>query len=164
MSARLEIIPAGVLSLDYEVQENGVPVGRIGNRPLHLLEKGMVAANGREYSIVREGVFRASYWLRAADGAMRAKAEQKGFTGSAYRVLFDASQLILRKKTLALRETFLISGALGAAGSIVRESLLSRRMTVELEEAASGLPREIILFTVWIALLIRRKDSAGSAA
>ena len=164
MSARLEVVPSGLLSLGYEVRENGTPVGTIENRPLHLLVKGMVAANGREYAVVREGVFRANYWLRAADGAMRAKAEQKGFTGTAYRLLFDASQIFLRKKTFAMRETFLLSDASGEAGSIVRESLLSRRMAVELDEAAAGLPREVVLFMVWIALMIHRRDSADSSA
>ena len=100
MSVRLEVVPSGLLSLDFEVHENGVPVGRI----------------------------------------------------------------VLRRKMLALRETFLLTTASGEAGYIVRESLLSRRMTVELKQEAAGTPREILLLLVWIALLIHRNESAGSAA
>jgi len=164
VSVRLEVVPSGLLSLDFEVHENGVPVGRIENRPLHLLERGLVAANGREYTVLREGVFRASYLLRATDGTIRARAERMGWAGAAYRLLFDASQIVLRRKMLALRETFLLTTASGEAGSIVRENLLSRRMTVELKETAAGTSLEILLFLVWIALLIHRNDSAGSAA
>jgi hypothetical protein len=36
-------------------------------------------------------------------------------------------------------------------------------MSVELKEAADGLPREILLFLLWLALLIHGRDSAGSA-
>jgi hypothetical protein len=163
VSSRFEVVPADLLSLDYEVLESGAPVGRIENRPLHLLEKAKLTAGGREYAVLREGVLRASYLLRTADGAIRAKAEPLGWAGAAYRLLFSESEMELRKKLLALRETFILSDSSGEAGSIVRENLLSRRMTVELKEAADGLPREILLFLLWLALLIHGRDSAGSA-
>jgi hypothetical protein len=85
-----------------------------------------------------------------------------GWAGSAYRLRFDASEMVLRKKLLALRETFVLSDPSGEAGSIVRENLLSRRMTVELKQAAPGRPLEILLFLVWIALLIHGRDRTGS--
>jgi hypothetical protein len=163
VSARLEVVPSDLLSLQYELRENGAPVGRIENTPLHMLEKGKVAVNGREYTVLREGVLRAAYLLRDADGAIRARAEREGWAGSAYRLRFDASQVLLKKKMIARRETYLITDAAGEAGCIVRESLLSRRMTVALKETASGMPREILLFMVWIALMIHRKDGADSA-
>ena len=109
VSVRLEVVPYGLLSRDYEVRENGTPVGTIEYRPLHLREKGMVTANGREYVVLREGVLRASYLLRAADGAIRARAERKGWAASAYLLLSDVSQILLRKKMLAMRETYLLS-------------------------------------------------------
>jgi hypothetical protein len=60
VSARLEVVPSDLLSLQYELRENGAPVGRIENTPLHMLEKGTVAVNGREYTVLREGVLRAT--------------------------------------------------------------------------------------------------------
>jgi hypothetical protein len=163
VSARLEVVPTGLLSLDYEVQEDGAPVGRIGNRPLHLLERARLTVGGREHTVQREGVLRASYLLRAPDGAVRARAEPVGWAGSAYRLRFDTAEMVMRKKLLALRETFLLSDSAGEAGSIVRENLLSRRMTVDLKPAAASLPLEILLFLAWLALLIHGRDSAGSA-
>jgi hypothetical protein len=163
VSARFEVRPSNLLSLEWEVRENGAPLGRIENTPLHVLEKGKLTAEGREYVVLREAVLRASYLLRAADGATRARARRKGAAGSAYLVQFDDAQILLKKKMLAGRETYLLTDAKGQAGSIVRERLLSRQMTVELEERASGLPREIVLFLVWIVLLIHGRDSAGSA-
>jgi hypothetical protein len=162
VSIRFEVVPAGVLSLDFELQESGAPVGRIENRPLHLLEKAKLTIGVREFAVLREGVMRASYLLRAPDEAIRARAEPMGWAGSAYRLRFDASEMVLRKKLLALRETFVLSDPSGEAGSIVRENLLSRRMTVELKQAAPGRPLEILLFLVWIALLIHGRDRTGS--
>jgi hypothetical protein len=63
-----------------------------------------------------------------------------------------------------MRETCLILDPSGQAGSITRESLFSRRLAVELQETAAGMPREILFFLVWLALMIHRKDSADSAA
>ena len=43
-------------------------------------------------------------------------------------------------------------------GSILRESLNSRRMNVELTDRASGTPLEIVLFMVWVILLIHGRE------
>ena len=59
---------------------------------------------------------------------------------------------------LAGRETYLISNPSVPIGSMLRESLGSRRMTVELTDRASGTPREIILFMVWVVLLIHGRE------
>lgn len=67
---------------------------------------------------------------------------------------------VLEKGTVRTqgRETYLITDASGPIGSIVRESLNSRLMTVELADSASGTPREIVLFMVWVVLLIHDRE------
>ncbi len=75
MSALLEVVPTGLLSHWYEVRQNDAQMGTIVNKPLRVLEKGAVTVNGREYSVVREGVLGTSYVLRAASGGTRARAE-----------------------------------------------------------------------------------------
>lgn len=158
MTGKLEVVPRNLLSLEYELQDNEVPVGTVVRTPLQVLEKGMVRTEDREYTILKESIARAKYFLRAGDGAIRARAERKGSTGAAYRILFAGSDFLLRKKVLAGRETYLITDASAPIGSIVRESLNSRRMTVELTEGASGTPRDIILFMVWVVLLIHSRE------
>ena len=158
LTQKLEVVPRNLLSLEYELQDNCVSVGSIMRTPLELLKKGTVRTEDREYAIFRESVTRANFLLRGADGTVRARAEKKGPTGAAYRILFDGSDLLLKKKVLAGRETYLITDASAPIGSIVRESLDSRRMTVELTEGASGTPRDIILFMVWVVLLIHGRD------
>ena len=56
------------------------------------------------------------------------------------------------------RETYLLTYASVQIGSIVRENLNSRRMTVELAESASATPREILLFMVWVVILIHGRE------
>ena len=158
VTGKLEVVPRNLLSLEYELQENGAAVGSIVRTPLQLLEKGTVRTEDREYTILRESVTRANFLLRGADGTVRARADRKGPTGAAYRILFDESDFLIRKKVLAGRETYLISNPSVPIGSILRESLGSRRMTVELTDRASGTPREIILFMVWVVLLIHGRE------
>jgi hypothetical protein len=158
MTGKLEAVPRNLLNLEYELRENGVAAGSIVRTPLQVLEKGTVRTEGREYAIIRESVMRAKYLLRGADGALRARAERKGTSGAAYRILFGGSDVLLRKKVLAGRETYLLTDDSGSVGSIVREKLDSRRMTVELADSASGTSREIILFMVWVVLLIHGRE------
>ena len=158
MTGRLQVVPRNLLDLEYDLQESGVPVGSIVRTPLQVAAKGTVRTAGREYAILRESVTRAKYLLRGADGTVRARAERKGPSGAAYRILFDGLDVLLRKKVLAGRETYLLTDASVPIGSIVRESLGSRRMTVELADSTSGTPREIILFMVWVVLLIHERE------
>ena len=158
MTGKLEVVPRNLLSLEYELLESGVPVGSIVRTPLQVLEKGTVRTEDREYTILRESVTRANFLLRGSGGTVRARADRKGPTGAAYRILFDDSDVLLKKKVLAGRETYLITDASAQIGSIVRESLGSRRLTVELADRDSGIPREIILFMVWVVLLIHGRE------
>jgi hypothetical protein len=158
MMEKLEVVPRNLLNLEYELLENGVPVGSIVRTPLQVLEKGTLGTEGREYAIFRESVTRANFLLSEGDGTVRARAERKGPTGAAYRILFDGSDVLLKKKVLAGRETYLITDASVPIASMVRESLGSRRMTVELVDSGSGMPLEIILFMVWVVLLIHDRD------
>jgi len=158
MTGKLEVIPRNLLNLEYELQEKGVPLGSIVRTPLQLREKGTVRTEDRDYAILRESVTRSKYLLRGADQTVRARAERKGPSGAAYRILFDGSDVLLKKKVLVGRETYLLTDASGPIGSIVRENLNSRRMTVELADSASATPREIILLMVWVVLLIHGRE------
>jgi hypothetical protein len=163
VSARLEAVPDGLLSSAFQVLEEGAAVGRIEYRPLRLLDRGTVTTAGRELSVSREGVVRPNYLLTTANGSVLAKAEKQGLGGYAYRVRFGASEILVKKRVFSMRETFLLTDASGEVGAISRESLLSRRMTVELSAAAAGTPREVVLFLIWIALMIHRTEAAASA-
>jgi len=158
MTGKLKVVPLNLLNLEYELRENGVPIGSIVRTPLQVLEKGTVRTEHREYAVLRESVTRSKYLLHGADGTFRARARRKGSTGAAYRILFDGSDVLLKKKVLAGRETYLLTDASSPIGSIVRENLNSRRMTVELADSASATPREIILFMVWVVLLIHGRE------
>ena len=158
MTGKLKVVPRNLLNLEYELRKNGVTVGSIVRTPLQVREKGTVRTEHQEYAILRESVSRSKYLLRGADGAVRARAERKGSSGAAYRILFDGSDVLLRKKVLAGRETYFITDASAPIGSIVRENLGSRLMTVELAVSVSGTPREIILFMVWVVLLIHGRE------
>ncbi len=60
-----------------------------------------------------------------------------------------------------MRDTYVMSDASGEIGRIVRTNVLSRRL---LFEAATGVPREICLFLIWIALMVQRRTGASSSS
>lgn len=62
-----------------------------------------------------------------------------------------------------LRASYLLSDAGGEVGLVVRESLVSRQMTIRLDERAAGMPAELILFLAWIAVMIHRSDDGSPA-
>lgn len=78
-------------------------------------------------------------------------------------ISFGDRNIRLKKKVLSLRERFIISDASGDIGSIVQESLVSRRLLCEIDAKAGGLSTEIALFVLWMALIIRKRDAASSS-
>ena len=163
MIPKLEVVPVDLRSLEYEVWESGTVVGRIRHTPLQALAKGSVRAGAEELAVLREGVLRASYQLRSPDGSVRARAERQGASGAAYRLRFADAELLLKKKVSGRRETYLLTGPGGQAASIVRDNHFSRKLSVERSETTSAFPAEILLFVLWLALLIHRRDDPGSA-
>lgn len=163
MTAELEAVPERLLSLAYEVRENGSTVGKVEHRPLPLLTRGTVTIGDQVFPITREGVLRPNYLMNLSDGPVRARAEKQGVGGYAYRIQFGDSEILLKKKVFAMRERFVLMDAAGEIGEISRKSFLSRRMTVMLEDRAAAMPMEVILFLIWIALMIHRADAAASA-
>ncbi len=139
MKTRLEAVPAGVLSSTFDVREGNAAIGRIVNRAF-FHERGTLEAGGVTFSAYRERGLRTSYTLTSAAGGPVARAERQGLLREAYRVSFEGTELLLTKKALAMRDTYVVSGASGEVGRIVRMNLLSRRL---LFEATSGVPREI---------------------
>ena len=160
MKTTLEAVPAGLFSSTFDVHEGGAVIGRIVNRAF-FRERGTLETGGLTFSADRERGLRTSYTLRSAAGEPVARAERQGLLREAYRVSFEGTEWILTKKALAMRDTLVISDASGDIGRIVQINLLSRRL---LFEAATGVPPEIGLFLIWIALMVRRRTGAGSAS
>jgi hypothetical protein len=158
----LTVVPAGLLSFNYDVTEGGTTVGSIENRAAFLQIKGTLTAGGKQFFSRREGAFRTSYLLETAEGTIASRADRKMALSEEYEISFGDRSIRLKKKSLALKETFIISDASGGIGTIVQESLLSRRLLCKLDTAAAGLPQEIVLFLAWLALIIRRKDSSSA--
>ncbi len=161
MSRRLNLVPRGALSPEYELQENGTTVGTVELRHLSLREMGSVSTAGSRLVIWRESVLRARYSLGGTDGTVHAIAERRGLAGTAYEVQAGSTTLLLKKKALSLHETYVLSDASGETGRMVREKLLSRSMAVELDGAAAALPGPLLLFLAWLALEIRTRGTSS---
>ena len=163
MTRRLLAVPTGLLSPVYELREGDAVLGSLEYRSLSLRTKGMVFTAGQQFSVSREGVLRANYMLVGQDDLVRATAGRHGITGTAFQVACGAFDILLRKKLLALRESYILSDAGEEVGLIARESLVSRQMTIRLDERAAGMPAELILFLTWIAVMIHRSDDGSPA-
>ena len=130
-AARIEIVPAGVFSVTYDVLTDGLPKGRIEHRILSMRDEAVITTPDRTFTARRERVFRAGAVLESAEGTLRAKAEREQFWREHYQVRFDGTTLFLRQKAWSLKGVFLISDESGEIGSIHRERMFSRRMVVE---------------------------------
>jgi hypothetical protein len=162
MMRTLSIVPVGLLSFTYDVMQEGVAVGSIENRAAFLQIKGALASRGKRFVTSREGAFRASYSLETAEGALVARAVKVPSLSEEYDISFGERNIRLKKKALSMRETFIISDGSGGIGSIVQESLMSRRLRCETDSNESEIPQEIMLFLAWLALIIRKKDAASA--
>jgi hypothetical protein len=159
----LSIVPVGLFSFNYDVLEGDTPVGSIVNRAAFLQIKGTLTSGGRQFFTRRESAFRPVYLLETPEGAIVARASRMMSLAEEYDISFGDRNIRLKKKALSLRQTFIISDASGAIGSIVQESLMSRRLLCEIDVEARGLSREIVMFLLWMALIIRKKDAAQSS-
>jgi hypothetical protein len=163
MNRIFHILPAGLLSFNYDVLEGEVPFGAIENHAALLQIKGILKAGEKEFFTRRQGAFRAVYLLETSGGAVVAQAAKKMGLTEHYEVSFGGRSIHLKKKALSLKETFVISAASGEIGTIVQESLLSRRLLCQLDATAGDIPPEVLLFLIWMALTIRRKDASASS-
>jgi hypothetical protein len=107
-------------------------------------------------------VFRAGAVLESPEGVLRAKGEREQFWRGHYRVRFDNTILLLRQKAWSFKGVFLISDGSGEIGSIRRERMMSRRMSVEFPTSAPP-PLEITEFLVWIVLMVQRRQASASS-
>ena len=163
MTRLLKAVPTGLLSPVYELREGDAAIGSLEYRPLSLRQKGTITTAGQQFSVSREGVLSANYLLVGQDGLVRATANRHGITGTAFQVACGGFDVLLRKKILALRESYLLSDAGGEVGLVARESLVSRQMAIRLDERAAGMPAELILLLAWIAGMIHRSNDGSPA-
>jgi hypothetical protein len=161
-AVKIEIVPAGVFSVTYDVLADGLPKGRIEHRILSMRDEAVITTPDRTFAARRERVFRAGAVLESAEGTLRAKAEREQFWREHYRVRFGETTLFLRQKAWSLKGVFLISDGSGEIGSIRRERMLSRRTIVEFPAAAPP-PLEITEFLVWIVLMVQRRQASESS-
>ena len=162
-AVKIEIVPAGVFSVTYDVLVDGLPRGRIEHRILSMRDEAVITTPDRTFTARRERVFRAGAVLESAEGTLRAEAERERFWREHYRVRFDGTTLFLRQKAWSLKGVFLISDGSGEIGSIQLQKLVSRRMAVEFPTAASP-PLEITEFLVWIVLMVQRRQASESSS
>jgi hypothetical protein len=154
VSRTFSVVPTGLLSFSYDVLEGGAQVGSIVNRAAFLQVKGTLAAGGKEYFTRREGAFKASYLMETAEGGLIARAAKVMALAEKYEISFGERTMRLKKKPMAMKAAFIISSAAGDTGTIMQESLLSRRLLCEMD----AVPTEIVLFLLWMALIIRKRD------
>ena len=163
MTRKLHAVPVGLFSFNYDVLEGNSLIGTIENRAAFLQAKGTLKIGQREFFTRREGAFKASYLLESSEGVVLARAVRKRALREEYEISFNDRSIMMRKKALAMKWRFIISTASADIGSIVQESLVSRRLLCELDDEAQEMPLEIVLYLFWIALLIKRSEDSSSA-
>lgn len=162
MSTVLQVVPAGVFSVAYDVLVDGLPKGRIEHRMLSMRDQALISTPDRTFTARRERALRSACVLETAEGDARASAEKESFWREHYRVRFGGTTLFLRQKLMSRRGLFQIFGESGEIGGIRLERMLSRRMLVEFT-TASPPPLEITEFLVWIVLMVHRRQASEAS-
>ena len=141
--------------------EGSRPGGTIENRAAFLQVKGTLRHAGGEFLASRQGAFSNTYLLESSGGVEVARAVRKFSLGEQYEVSFSGRRIVIRKKVLAMKDTFILSDDSGERGLIAQERLATRRLVCELDGGQDDLPREILLFLFWLAIIIRRRDASA---
>ena len=162
MSSVLQVVPAGVLSVAYDVLADGQPKGRIEHGMLSMRGQALISTPDRTFTARRQKVLRSACVMETADGDTRASAEKESFWREHYRVRFGETTLFLRQKLMSRWGLFQIFDGSGEIGGIRFERMLSRRMLVEYT-TASPPPLEITEFLVWIVLMVHRRQASEAS-
>lgn len=154
----LEIVPEGILSLDYGVLERGKVVGVIENIAFSIRNKATLLVNNSKYQIVREKITSSDFAMIDSAGDEVARARRPIF-GRTIAVHFGDRQIEMRKRLLSLRNQYDLMEDGRTIGSLRQKGALSRAMELESNKAIA---LEIRMFMAWVAIRKRRDDSSSS--
>jgi hypothetical protein len=154
----LTLVPKHWFSWDFRLNDSvGMPWGEVALSSWR--ERGSVTVGGQRYKVSREG-WLGPFVLTGPSGELARAVKDSAFR-SAFTLTVDGRTYGLRRLSVWRREFGLFAGDT-RLGSMAPESWLTRRARVDLPEDLPGPARA---FTVWLTLLMWRRDSdAGAVA
>lgn len=155
----IEIVPEGILSLDYGVLELGRVVGVIENIPLSIRNKGALLVRESKYQVIREKITSSDFVLINGSGAEVARARRPFFIRDTITVLFDGRQIVMRSRLFSLKNRYDLIEHDKTIGILRQKGMFSRAMELESNKEI-GL--EIRMFMAWLAIRRRRDNSSSN--
>lgn len=156
--ARLEIVPKHVVSWDFQVLEEGVPVAYLD---LAVTEKAGFELEGVRYRIRREGRVSGDWLLEAeGDRSVLARAAKVSAFRREYLVTAAGRRLVYRAAHPLTRAFVLLHGT-REMGSLRPVGFFRRRAVAELPDE---LPPPTRIFLIFLALILWRRQARAAGS
>jgi hypothetical protein len=155
MSA-LEIIPQSWVSWNFNVLQDGRPVGEIDIS--RWREKGALIVQGMTYQVYREGIMSGEFVLEL-NGTRLAQAEKPSALRRSFEVRYAGTTYQWQGKTF--RRSFVLAENSRTVGSLTPAGIITRKATAQLPE---DLPLPVRIFLIWLALIMWKREADSGAA
>lgn len=146
----LELVPHSVLSWDFSVLREGVPVAEIDVS--WFREKGVLTVDGVQYPVYREHLLSGAYILEL-NGTQLARAEKPSALFRCFLVEHAGKTYTLQAETAVFRKFVLLDDD-REVGSITPEGPLIRNAMVDLPD---NLPLPVQVFLIWLTVILWKR-------
>ncbi|MGA7413009.1 MAG: hypothetical protein WBW33_21210 [Bryobacteraceae bacterium] len=146
----LELVPHSVLSWDFSVLREGVPVAEIDVS--WFREKGVLTLDGVQYPVYREHLLSGAYILEL-NGTQLARAEKPSALFRCFLFEHPGKTYTLQAGTAVFRKFVLLDDD-REVGSITPEGPLIRNAMVDLPD---NLPLPVQVFLIWLTVILWKR-------
>jgi hypothetical protein len=151
----LELVPQSWFSWNFAVLQDGRPVAGIDIS--RWREKGMLAVDGSNYQVYREGLMSGAFILEL-NGRRMARAEKPSALARSFKVEFAGR--IFRWEGNVFRRSFVLAENSRTVGSLTPAGIFTRKAAAELPD---DLPLPVKVFLIWLALILWKRDADSGA-
>lgn len=156
----LEVIPDGWLSSRYTVARDGVGIAALGFRAVR--EAGLITAGDDQFEVRRQRPSSGDWHLERAGGVVVATAQRPSAWRSQIVVrASDQPNVVHLRRPSTWRRTIEVVESERKVGEIRQTSMWRQRIEADLPD---DLPQAMQLFSLWLVLLLFRREDSSAAA
>jgi hypothetical protein len=153
----LKAIPKHWFSWDFRIIDDDRDIARIDVSSWR--ERGVLTIDGARYGVYREGWMSGPFVLESR-GSVLARAEKPSAFLRSFVIDHNGRHYTLRAQSPFRRAFVLLAGST-QVGSLAPDSVFTRRVSIDLP---GDWPVAVKVFTVWLAVLLWKRNAAGSHA
>ncbi len=153
----LTCLPQSLCSWNYRVI--GMPEANVFVKFGRMRERGTIVLDGVEFAIEKEGFFRSAWAMTGGDGVLL-EGRKSGMFSRSFEIHAGGEVFLLRaagwfSRRFEVRHSGRVVVSIRAAHAFTRRAFIEHEPEV---------PREVVLFSFWLAALIWRRNSQVAAS